>query len=261
MRVYAVSDIHADYEENLAWIHSLSEQQYQEDVLILAGDVSDDMATLAAVFDSLRSRFREVMFVPGNHELWVQREDYDCSLRKFEAVNSLCADHGIRTGPAEIGGTAFVPLLGWYDYSFAEPERKLRLGWRDFKACRWPSHLDSCTAINDHFLSLNESLLDINSTNVISYSHFVPGLAVMPPRIPQSRRTVYPVLGSEKLGEQVRRLGPDIHVYGHSHVNQSVEIDGIRYINNAFAYPSEQRIARKQLHCVFQDNGDRDHVA
>ena len=41
-----------------------------------------------------------------------------------------------------------------------------------------------------------------------------------------------------------------IHVYGHSHVNQVIEIDGIRYMNNAFATPKEARIARKELVCI-----------
>ncbi|MEQ8953916.1 MAG: metallophosphoesterase family protein [Gammaproteobacteria bacterium] len=74
----------------------------------------------------------------------------------------------------------------------------------------------------------------------------------MPKSIPSNRRTVYPVLGSKRLGDQVKRLQSSIHVYGHSHVNQSVEIEGTRYINNAFAYPSENRIARKALHCVYE---------
>ena len=74
----------------------------------------------------------------------------------------------------------------------------------------------------------------------------------MPSYIPEDRRRIYPVLGSDGLGEQVKQLNPDIHIYGHSHVNQSVELENIRYVNNAFARPTENRIARKQLHCVLE---------
>ena len=74
----------------------------------------------------------------------------------------------------------------------------------------------------------------------------------MPSLIPLNRRQVYPVLGSVNLGEQLKQLQPDIHVYGHSHVNQSIELDNIHFINNAFAYPNEGRIERKQLHCVYE---------
>ncbi len=72
----------------------------------------------------------------------------------------------------------------------------------------------------------------------------------MPSLIPLNRRLVYPVLGSVNLGEQLKQLQPDIHVYGHSHVNQSIELDNLHSINNAFAYPNAARVARKQLHCV-----------
>jgi len=52
---------------------------------------------------------------------------------------------------------------------------------------------------------------------------------------------------------QVRQLSPTIHVYGHSHVNQAIDLDDIHYVNNAFAYPSESHIARKQLKCIFEN--------
>jgi hypothetical protein len=41
-------------------------------------------------------------------------------------------------------------------------------------------------------------------------------------------------------------------VYGHSHVNNAVDLDDIHYVNNAFAYPSESHIARKQLKCIYE---------
>ncbi len=73
----------------------------------------------------------------------------------------------------------------------------------------------------------------------------------MPDSIPARKRFLYPVLGSRGLGDQVTQLNPDIHVYGHSHVNQSKTIAGIHYVNNAFGYPSETRISAKKLQCVF----------
>lgn len=252
MRVFAVSDIHVDYPENLEWILQLHDSDYLDDILILAGDVSDSLPMLRQVFESLRSKFKEVLFVPGNHELWIQNDEIDCSLKKFDLVNDLCNEQGIRTGFYRCGDISFVPLLGWYDFSFGKPDRQLRRAWRDFRACRWPAFLENDAAVLDYFLNKNISLLDTTNATVISYSHFLPRIDVMPSQIPKERRRVYPVLGSSGLGEQVKKLNPDIHVYGHSHVNQSIELDDIRYVNNAFAYPNEDRISRKQLHCVFE---------
>lgn len=252
MRVFAISDVHVDYPENLQWILQLSQHDYQNDILILAGDVSDSMDLLAQVFASLEGKFKALLFVPGNHELWLTNQEYDCSLDKFEAIKLLADKCGVHTSLLEFENLSFVPLLSWYDFSFGEPDRHLKRAWRDFRACSWPAHLHDSNEVAEFFHQKNLPLLGTENKTVISYSHFLPRIDVMPDRIPRHRRRVYPVLGSAGLGEQLKQLKPDIHVYGHSHVNQSIELDAIRYVNNAFAYPSESRISRKRLHCVHE---------
>ena len=250
MRVFALSDVHVDYPENMRWVLNLSAEEYRNDILVLAGDVSHSIGLLRQVFESLQSKFLQVLFVPGNHELWLHDEEFDCSLRKFDAINELCKATGIRTSRFEHESVDFVPLLSWYDFSFGEPDRYLRRAWRDFRACRWPAKLNSSAAICEHFLEQNLPLPPSNGKSLISYSHFLPRIDVMPARIPRESRRVYPVLGSNGLGNQVMRLQPAIHIYGHSHINQSIDLDGIKFVNNAFAYPGETRISRKRLHCV-----------
>lgn len=255
MRVLTVSDLHVDYPENLEWVLELSAEEFHEDVLIVAGDVSDRLDLLRRVLSSLGNTFREVCFVPGNHELWMAEAEadvFDSSLDKFQAVISLCEEEGVHTSPLHIEDISIVPLFSWYDFSFGEPDRYLRRAWRDFRSCVWPDSLDSADAVTDHFLQLNQANLKVKNELVISFSHFLPRIDVMPETIPEKRRNVYPVLGSDKLGEQVQQLEPDIHIYGHSHVNRDMTLDGVNYVNNAFAYPSESRIARKALHCVHQ---------
>jgi len=48
VRIFALSDIHVDYPENMAWVRALSAQDYVHDTLLLAGDVSHDFAKLEA---------------------------------------------------------------------------------------------------------------------------------------------------------------------------------------------------------------------
>jgi len=252
MRVFAISDVHVDYPENLNWLLQLSDEAYKSDILILAGDVSASLELLATVLESLTAKFNKVLFVPGNHDLWDVNDEFDCALTKLSAIESLCNGLDVSTTVYRINNISFVPLLAWYDYSFATPDRHLRRAWRDYRACKWPEHLNDSGAITRHFLNRNETLLAEQHDIVISYSHFLPRIDVMPERIPQDRRRVYPVLGSNLLEQQVRQLNSKVHIYGHSHVNQSIELDGTLYINNAFAYPAEERIARKKLHCFGQ---------
>jgi Icc-related predicted phosphoesterase len=75
---------------------------------------------------------------------------------------------------------------------------------------------------------------------------------LMPHFIPPQRRMLYPVLGSTGLEVQIRRLRPAIHVYGHTHVNRNLALDGVLYVNNAFGYPHETAITAKELKCIYE---------
>lgn len=45
----------------------------QDHVLLLPGDISDDIDMVRETLAVLRRGFREVCFTPGNHDLWVRR--------------------------------------------------------------------------------------------------------------------------------------------------------------------------------------------
>jgi Icc-related predicted phosphoesterase len=106
--------------------------------------------------------------------------------------------------------------------------------------------------VTGHFAALNEPSLETTNTVIISFSHFLPRIDVMPSGVPAGKRVIYPVLGTTRLEEQIRRLGPAVHVYGHSHVNRCVVIDGIAYVNNALGYPAEAHITARRLACVHE---------
>jgi predicted phosphodiesterase len=255
MRVFAVSDIHIDYEVNARWVVGLSWADYQDDALILAGDVTDTLPLLGWCLETLARRFRKVLFVPGNHDLWVMRERGGTSslssLEKFQQVAAVTESSGASMQPFRDAGVSIIPLLGWYDYSFGEPSPELRSVWMDYRACRWPTGFRE-EAITAYFAALNSKHLSAAAGTVITFSHFLPRIDLMPNVIPPRMRLLYPVLGTTRLEQQLRQLGPSVHVYGHSHVNRNVNIDGVSYVNNAFGYPSESHIAAKSLLCVHE---------
>ncbi|MEW6991515.1 metallophosphoesterase [Colwelliaceae bacterium 6441] len=251
MRVFAVSDIHVDYIENREWLTQLSSVDYRQDILILAGDVTDDLMILEECFAELADKFLKVLFVPGNHELWVSRDKIKDSIEKLKLVHNAALAHGIAIAPFHIDGLSIVPLVSWYDFSFGEPSTQLLNTWTDFRACRWPNEMKP-VQITSYFMAKNEEHLQISNNTVISFSHFLPRIDLMPIYIPQVYRYIYPALGCVSLEQQIRKLAPDIHVYGHSHVNRNVTFEGIQYINNAFAYPSEKSISKKRLLCIYE---------
>lgn len=254
MRVFAVSDIHADFEENFKWLNTLSLSDFREDILILAGDISGNILIIEKVFKELKKRFAEVFFVPGNHDLWVHRRDGIDSLKKLDLIYRTAENYGIRMQAATLGYLSIIPLLGWYDYTFGMPSEELFGTWMDYSACIWPELCDE-KSITAYFTGLNEKYFGIKNSFIISFSHFLPRIDIMPTFIPEAKRKLYPVLGSSLIEDQIRKLKPNIHVYGHSHVNVCVKKDSVLYINNAFGYPYEYGITEKKLKCIFEKQG------
>jgi hypothetical protein len=265
MRVFALSDIHVDYGENMAWIRGLSDQDYRQDVLLLAGDACHEMSKLQGVLESLRRKFAELFFLNGNHELWLLESDCSDSLQKFRRILQLCGDCGVRTEPAKIDdgrdGVWIVPLFSWYDKPEAGENSlflpKPILGedsvdtWADDHFVRWPA---GGTA-SAYFLESNAPHLDrIYDAAVISFSHFLPRTDLMFPWQPDMRQpTVWPLLagfnfsrvaGTWMLEKQIRRLGSRVHVYGHQHRNRWVTIDDVHYVSHCLGYPYERKNGR-----------------
>jgi predicted phosphodiesterase len=251
MRVFALSDLHIDYDENARWVANLSVTEYQADVLILAGDLTNLLRLLGWCLSALAKRFHKVLFVPGNHDLWVIREDPEKnSLQKFDDVCAVAKSSGVSMQVFCERDVSIVPLLAWYDYSFGEPSEELKSMWVDYRACRWPGGFTE-KDVAEYFEALNPQQFSTGG-KVITFSHFLPRIDLMPGFIPAAKKLLYPVLGSAQLDLQLRRFNPDIHVYGHSHFNRQVTIDGISYINNAFGYPNETRITSKRLVCIHE---------
>lgn len=249
-RVFALSDIHVDYDVNVQWLRGLSSSDYRDDILILAGDATHKLPELAAALSGLAARFYKVLFVPGNHELWVLGEAPErTSLQKFADVLAVAAESGASTRAYRHGDVLIAPLLGWYDYSFGQPSHDLYAMWMDYHACRWPAGFQA-DDIATYFTRLNGDLSANGASKVITFSHFLPRIDLVPSHVSGKHRLLDPVLGSTRLERQLRLLGSSLHVYGHSHINRRVSLDGVTYVNNALGYPGEERIARRQLLCI-----------
>jgi len=260
MRVFAISDVHTDYKENLHLLAGLPTRSYRDDALMLAGDVSDNLTVLRRTFAILLERFGYVFFVPGNHELWIRKGEYERSLEKFEGVLSLCESLGVRTAPECVGRgsdrVCIVPLFSWYtrpeedsdslfrERPLAEPASSL---WADDYLVKWPAGFRP----SRYFCDLNERCVSAGlEATSISFSHFVPRADLMfaspnepPPLWPDPHERDFNfsrVAGSRLIEEQVRRLGSRLHVYGHQHRNRSRHYDGVWYVSNCLGYPEER---------------------
>ncbi len=246
MRYYSVSDLHIDYRENAEWVRQLPLREYRDDALLLGGDISHDLPGLEDCLSRLRERFGHLFFVAGNHDVWVRRSEGMDSAAKLLRIEELCERLDVLIQPAMVGGHWIVPLPSWYDFSFGTPGPELRQRWADFSHCVWPAGMDQ-VQINAWWMSRVDLSVLPAGASVLSFSHFMPRLDILPDRVDPARYWLSPVLGSKALGEQVSALKPLCHVCGHSHLNFLKKIGNTVFLNNAFGYPAEAAYTRKRL--------------
>jgi len=163
-KLYAISDLHISHKFNHEAVHLL--KPHPEDTLIIAGDIGEKLEHLHTTFALTAKLFKQVFWVPGNHELYtlphaadVAHEDNHLSptspataqvpepdnlrgeLKYLECVK-IANDYGVITPEDEFltwhsddtaGATKALicPLFLLYDYSFrpAEVSREHALDW------------------------------------------------------------------------------------------------------------------------------------
>ena len=72
-------------------------------------------------------------------------------------------------------------------------------------------------------------LVQENDT-IISFSHFLPRQELCPEKRFLLEPLLAKVVGSRFLENQIRRLKPHVHLFGHTHIPIDLELDGVRYV-------------------------------
>uniref|UniRef100_A0A7S0N9U0 Calcineurin-like phosphoesterase domain-containing protein n=1 Tax=Pyramimonas obovata TaxID=1411642 RepID=A0A7S0N9U0_9CHLO len=225
IRIFCVSNLHVDRTDNLQWCQELSSTAFMKDILIVAGNMGDTFEALKTGLRILQAKFSRVFFVPGNHDLWITEAEaglFPDSVCKLVALRKELDVMGVDTGPAEVAtGVFIVPLLSWYNCAFDEKDpHPGRLRFNSF--CNWPMAEES---VWSWMLRMNEKSINQyrrpNSSNdiVITASHFLPRTDMpLPPDVPEIAKNI----GCKELDVQIQQIRPDVHVFGHSHI----ETDG-----------------------------------
>lgn len=276
MKVDYCSDLHVD-----AWSHqtSLHDPNYRlwdgepykslplyidwrafknpdSQVLVIAGDISDDIRISLDVVAAAAAEYDHVVVVEGNHDHYSSDMSVDSgskffeeALKKFSNVTYLNDEKFLL-----INGVAFIGNLGWYDFK-AYQDR----GITDFQAkAAWNCYSnDSRLPIFGekspeslailHSFQLSEMVRSFsdnsNIKDIVVVTHMSPRADLMewkegnhvwnlltPSYVNTSMSNVLDADASNKI---------KYWVYGHTHTRQVVELDGVTYLNNARGYPRE----------------------
>jgi 3',5'-cyclic AMP phosphodiesterase CpdA len=254
MKLWAISDLHVGYEENRRAVEALP--AYPEDWLIIAGDTGETPAHLDFVLRAFSSRFAQLIWTPGNHDLWTPRglAPEKRGVAHYERLVAVCQKYGVLTPedpyarwPGEGPARALVPTFLLFDYSFRPPSvtRERAVAWAAESGVRsadedllapdpYPTCDDWCAARVEATEARLEALP--KDVKLIIANHFPlrADLAVLP-RIP--RFSIW--CGTTKTEDWHRRFNIEAVVYGHLHLRATRTIDDVRFDEVSLGYPKQ----------------------
>lgn len=276
LRVWALSDVFFDQLGVPEWCKGLSSSAYRDDVLMLAGNLADSLPQLRFALTVLKSKFRRIFYVPGNHDLWVRRATLQSMIRgekvkneeremvdsvsKLLEVLKVCDELGIEIAPAEIAGGVFVvPMYSWYSRDFISRElRKQHASETDAEAkvtidqwIKWPFPAGSDDAWK-FFMRTNEAALKAVLVSKAAFERFSSAQAhvltmthfLTRPELPLDWTVpgIWDHIGCDGLDEQIRAIGSDLHVYGRACTGGPLTtIEGVHYVHNYIGSTEKHR--------------------
>ncbi|MEH0551387.1 metallophosphoesterase family protein [Streptomyces sp. B21-101] len=262
-RLLAISDLHIGYAENRALVEAMVPET-DEDWLLVAGDVSESTDDIRWALKTLASRFRKVVWAPGNHELWTYPTD-PVTLRgvaRYEHLVDLCRDLGVTSpedpypvweGPG--GPVAVAPLFLLYDYSFlpagcTTKEEGLAYAEGTGIVC------------NDEYLLYPDPYPSREAWCRARVAETGRRLAAIPADLPTVLVNHYPLhrhpmdvlwhpefamwCGTALTADWHRRFRVEAMVYGHLHIPRTTRQDGVRFEEVSVGYPREWRKRSQQ---------------
>lgn len=257
-KLRAISDLHIAYGENRDIVEGLKPNS-PDDWLIVAGDVGELLADIEWALTVLRDRFAQVIWVPGNHELWTVKQETSPlrGVERYEHLVAMCRRLGVLTPEdpypvwtGEGGPVRIAPLFVLYDYTFltpgtATPEESLAKARDAGIICTdeyflhpdpYPTRQAWCAArVEETERRLTEVAGDLP---LVLVNHWP---LVRRPTEVMIHQEFTQWCGTVRTADWHTRFGAKVVVYGHLHIPRSTVYDGVPFEEVSLGYPREWR--------------------
>jgi 3',5'-cyclic AMP phosphodiesterase CpdA len=259
MNLWATSDLHVGYDENRRAVEKL--EGSIDDWLIVAGDTGESAGHLEFVLKTLVPRYRQIIWTPGNHDLWTPRAwpPERRGAAHYERLVRVCRRYGVLTPedpyavwPDEDRRTVIVPTFVLYDYSFRPDHVREEdaIAWAAETSVRCadeellaPDPYPSRTAWCHTRVQLTEERLAAipADAQVVLVNHFPlrRDHAVLP-RIP--RFSIW--CGTRATEAWHVRYRVKTVVYGHLHLRSTRTIGEVKFEEVSLGYPKQWDAAK-----------------
>lgn len=256
--LFAISDLHVAMAENKAILTSLRPHS-DADWLIVAGDLGELFADVEWALRLLSERFAQVLWVPGNHELWTLKQDPVQSRgeQRYHDLVRLCGDLGVLTpqDPYPVwrgrgGPVTVVPLFLLYDYTFRP------VGTANKKEALDRAY-ESGVVCSDEYLLHPEPYPSRDAWCHERLRYTEQRLVECDPELPTVLVNHYPLLreptdalwhpefaqwcGTAHTADWHMHYRAAQVIYGHLHIPRTTWHDGVRFQEVSVGYPREWR--------------------
>ena len=252
MKLWALSDLHLSHRSNRDAIATVP--AFPDDWLVLAGDVADGHRSLDWCFDTLNRRFAQIVWVPGNHELWTTPGSGLRGAALYDELVAIARRHGVITPedpypvfPHPAGDVLIAPLFLLYDYSFRPT------GVRAEDVVHWAQVGNAVCA--DEYLLHPDPFPDRGAWCAARCARAAERLAACPSHVPKVLVNHYPLeealavlpriprftpwCGTRRTRGWHRRFNARAVVYGHLHIRGTNWIDGVPFQEVSLGYPQQ----------------------
>ena len=237
MRIQYASDLHLEFGDNTKWLkdHPLVPSA---DILVLAGDIGylgDANYRTHPFWDWASKNFRQVIVVPGNHELY-----------KFYDINELHEGWTLEIRPnvkayynSVIHLDEDTDLIASTLWAYVPPaeEYLTERCVSDFKRIRNGEFRLSVQRFNEEHLKCRSFILNAleesKASRIIVATHHVPSFELMSSEF---RNSSINGAFTVELGRFIADSLIDCWIYGHSHRNIDKTIGNTRCLSNQLGY-------------------------
>jgi predicted phosphodiesterase len=244
------SDFHIEGNRRFDW----NNWQPTSNILVLAGDTSNQPAVTLQVVKEAADVYEHVLFVSGNHDYYGNHSIYETNKifreKLPDRVNFLEA--GIDKW-VSIEDTLFVGDMGWYswDYPGVGLQGKQADNWyhnlNDARYIEFKGYLPPDLAQDSAEYLYDELSSNFRKTfmNTVVVTHTVPHLKglVGPDHMwaPLNGSYYNSYMGKIWNDDNIK---PDVWCFGHTHQQNDFLDNGVRFISNPRGYHGERDIAK-----------------
>jgi 3',5'-cyclic AMP phosphodiesterase CpdA len=256
-RLLAISDLHVGYDDNRAIVERMR-PGHDGDWLIVAGDVGERFTDIMWALTQLKRHFAEVLWLPGNHELWTPPGDpdlrgqarYDALVRELRGLGVITPEDPYPLWEGPEGPVAVCPLFLLYDYTWRDGTP----GAADKEQALAHSRELGVVCTDEHLLH-PDPLPGIDDWCRARVAATAARLDALDPALPTVLANHWPLhreptevlrypsfalwCGTELTEDWHVRYRATEVVYGHLHIPRVIWRDGIRFTEASLGYPRE----------------------